>query len=44
MSPCEKFDDEMITSVQSGTPTEAPSGLPLPEKKTLELILDKLQK
>ncbi|XP_027061162.1 uncharacterized protein [Coffea arabica] len=27
-----------------GTPTEAPSGLPLPEKKTLELILDKLQK
>ncbi|KAL3508473.1 hypothetical protein ACH5RR_027874 [Cinchona calisaya] len=27
-----------------GTPTEVPSGLPLPDKKTLELILDKLQK
>lgn len=27
-----------------GTPNEPPSGLPLPDKKTLELILDKLQK
>ncbi|KAL3503525.1 hypothetical protein ACH5RR_037974 [Cinchona calisaya] len=27
-----------------GTPIEVPSGLPLPEKKKLELILDKLQK
>ncbi|KAK6132874.1 hypothetical protein DH2020_033385 [Rehmannia glutinosa] len=27
-----------------GTPVEAPSGLPLPDKKALELILDKLQK
>lgn len=27
-----------------GTPGEGPSGLPLPDKKALELILDKLQK
>ncbi|PIM99348.1 hypothetical protein CDL12_28159 [Handroanthus impetiginosus] len=27
-----------------GTPAETPSGLPLPDKKALELILDKLQK
>ncbi|KAL1332879.1 hypothetical protein HN51_061648 [Arachis hypogaea] len=28
----------------SGTPTNPPSGIPLPDKRTLELILDKLQK
>ncbi|XP_007020786.2 PREDICTED: uncharacterized protein LOC18593479 [Theobroma cacao] len=27
-----------------GTPSDPPSGVPLPDKKTLELILDKLQK
>lgn len=27
-----------------GTPTDPRSGVPLPDKKTLELILDKLQK
>ncbi|KDP39146.1 hypothetical protein JCGZ_00903 [Jatropha curcas] len=27
-----------------GTPTDHPNGLPLPDKKSLELILDKLQK
>ncbi|KAL0320810.1 UNVERIFIED_CONTAM: Bromodomain-containing protein 7 [Sesamum radiatum] len=46
-------DDEEIRERKSepkaedsppGTPAEAPSGLPLPEKRTLELILDKLQK
>lgn len=30
--------------VLSGTPVDCSSGLPLPDKKTLELILDKLQK
>ncbi|KAL2476332.1 DNA-binding bromodomain-containing protein [Abeliophyllum distichum] len=28
----------------TGTPSEAPTGFPLPDKKALELILDKLQK
>ncbi|KAL0311005.1 UNVERIFIED_CONTAM: Histone acetyltransferase gcn5 [Sesamum angustifolium] len=46
-------DDEEIREGKSepkaedsppGTPAEAPSGVPLPEKRTLELILDKLQK
>ena len=27
-----------------GTPAEVSSGIPLPDKKSLELILDKLQK
>lgn len=31
--------DDIVT-----TPTEAPLGLPLPDKKALELVLDKLQK
>lgn len=34
----------MIVSIPIGTPIEPPSGLALPDKKTLELILDKLQK
>lgn len=34
----------MIVSIRIGTPIEPPSGLALPDKKTLELILDKLQK
>ncbi|KAK6934478.1 Bromodomain [Dillenia turbinata] len=31
-------------SAVSGTPSDQPSGVPLPDKKVLELLLDKLQK
>ncbi|KAL2247635.1 UNVERIFIED_CONTAM: hypothetical protein Sindi_2615800 [Sesamum indicum] len=50
---CNDEDDEEIRERKSepkaedsppGTPAEAPSGLPLPDKRTLDLILDKLQK
>ncbi|KAL2496322.1 DNA-binding bromodomain-containing protein [Forsythia ovata] len=51
----ENYDDEEVEVKERklepkaegsppGTPTEAPSGIPLPDKKALELILDKLQK
>ncbi|KAK1391856.1 Bromo domain-containing protein [Heracleum sosnowskyi] len=39
----EKVEAKGIESVP-GTPVDCSSGLPLPDKKTLELILDKLQK
>lgn len=35
-------DSDLV--VLLGTPVDCSSGLPLPDKKTLELILDKLQK
>uniref|UniRef100_A0A2C9W727 Bromo domain-containing protein n=1 Tax=Manihot esculenta TaxID=3983 RepID=A0A2C9W727_MANES len=38
-----KVDTKRQDSVP-GTPTDHPNGLPLPDKKSLELILDKLQK
>ncbi|KAK7320375.1 hypothetical protein VNO77_29792 [Canavalia gladiata] len=38
-----KVDSKGLHSV-SGTPSKLPSGIPLPDKRTLELILDKLQK
>ncbi|KAF4350904.1 hypothetical protein F8388_017930 [Cannabis sativa] len=38
-----KVDSKRLDSV-SGTPSDPQSGIPFPEKKTLELILDKLQK
>ncbi|KAJ1389553.1 Bromodomain-like superfamily [Sesbania bispinosa] len=38
-----KVDSKGLHSV-SGTPSKVPSGIPLPDKRTLELILDKLQK
>ncbi|KAI4308002.1 hypothetical protein L6164_031121 [Bauhinia variegata] len=38
-----KVDSKALQSV-SGTPSRPPSGIPLPDKRTLELILDKLQK
>ncbi|KAI4306103.1 hypothetical protein L6164_029411 [Bauhinia variegata] len=38
-----KKNSEGLHSV-SGTPVHPPSGTPLPDKRTLELILDKLQK
>lgn len=34
----------LILLICSGTPGEVLSGIPLPDKKSLELILDKLQK
>lgn len=39
----EKVEAKEMDSVP-GTPVDCSSGLPLPDKKTLELILDKLQK
>ncbi|KAJ7960786.1 Bromodomain containing protein [Quillaja saponaria] len=38
-----KVDSKKLHTVP-GTPADVPSGIPLPDKKTLELILDKLQK
>ncbi|XP_027368955.1 uncharacterized protein LOC113874897 [Abrus precatorius] len=38
-----KVDSKGLHSV-SGTPSKLPPGIPLPDKRTLELILDKLQK
>ncbi|XP_061342254.1 uncharacterized protein LOC133288497 [Gastrolobium bilobum] len=38
-----KVDSKGLHSV-SGTPSKLSSGIPLPDKRTLELILDKLQK
>ncbi|XP_059441678.1 uncharacterized protein LOC132173981 [Corylus avellana] len=38
-----KVDSKGLDSAP-GTPSNDPSGVPLPDKKTLELILDKLQK
>ncbi|KAI3456916.1 hypothetical protein Pfo_013579 [Paulownia fortunei] len=40
----EKKPEPIAEDSPPGTPAEAPSGLPLPDKKALELILDKLQK
>ncbi|CAJ1971412.1 unnamed protein product [Sphenostylis stenocarpa] len=40
-----KVDSKGLHSVSVlGTPSKLPSGIPLPDKRTLELILDKLQK
>ena len=41
-----KFDVDFGSTFwfRLGTPSDPPSGVPLPDKKTLELILDKLQK
>ncbi|RDX67290.1 Bromodomain and PHD finger-containing protein 3, partial [Mucuna pruriens] len=40
-----KVDSKGLHSVSVvGTPTKLPPGIPLPDKRTLELILDKLQK
>lgn len=33
-----------MNSYDAGTPAEVPCALPLPEKKALEIILDKLQR
>lgn len=33
-----------MNSYGAGTPAEAPCALPLPDKKALEIILDKLQR
>ncbi|KAL5583614.1 hypothetical protein UlMin_016056 [Ulmus minor] len=38
-----KVDSKRLDSIP-GTPSDSQPGIPLPEKKTLELILDKLQK
>ncbi|KAK7287585.1 hypothetical protein RIF29_00866 [Crotalaria pallida] len=41
---CGKVDTEGLHCVSGAPPNPPPSGIPLPDKRTLEMILDKLQK